>query len=74
MNKKELRKQVNHFDVSDIEWEIHPSNKKNEIKFTMKCETRFNNLKILLGLQAMIENMRTHMGIEELDGDPEDKH
>lgn len=74
MNKKELRQQMNQFDVSDITWDILPAKKSaTEVTITLKSESKFNLLKIYLAFKAMCEKLELQMGIEP-DGDPDEKH
>lgn len=65
MNKKELESKANHFDVSDLTWNIEQTKSPNEIRFTIKSKNRFNNLKIWLALSYMREKLGAAIGISD---------
>jgi len=58
------------FDISDVDYEIKPSRKRNEVTIVMRAETNLNLIKIYLKLKEMIENIEKQLNIlDEADGE-----
>lgn len=63
MNKKDLQEKVDHFDTSDVTFEVEPSDSWTEVHFTLKSKRRLNLLKIYLALGYMQEKLELQLGI-----------
>lgn len=59
------------FDASDVEYDIKPSKKRNEIDIRLKSESDFNLLKIYLSLMSICQKIETELNIME---DAEGEH
>lgn len=57
------------FSVDDVEWQIKPTRKKNEIHIVLTSETDFNLIKTYLSLKAMCEKIEIQLNIlDEAEG------
>lgn len=58
-------KHTTQFDCSDVTWEVEDTKRNNVVRITLKCDGRFNLIKIWLSLRMICEKLDTQMGYME---------